>query len=488
MSDQTHASMSLRSVSATLVLAAAAAAPWTSGANTHSIGKGWWVGFLLALAAVLLAAQSIAQRKFPALPRLAAGAAFFLLGCFAWWGTQPPLEFATPFSAEHWRFIEETFPFAVLQWPRGAHLVFLTCVILGFLAAAALGNDAKFRDDLCQVIGLSGLTFAAYALGIKWLGWSTPPWIDLANDTEQFNVGYFHHNAPGASLNLAWPLLFFATTPSKKIWAFGRRLLVLVVAVSALPLWHSRTAPVVAAGLLALGIFWQLCAARLSRFPALIPTTIAATFLGISAWQGWSIARMQTLQPDHWTSAAETKTEAPIRDAAIKAVAETRRDHLVASPAPSRPAAWLAALRMAKDYPFIGLGPDAWLTHAVLYSNDTIVNTFYQHRQFVHHDLLQIAAEWGGLAALAWVVLWAGAFRREAHWLTAAPGRSAGLLLALFGIAILSTVHFPLQNPALLLWTLLLLGLAWSPRVARPDPNPAANSLADLEHGPAESS
>ena len=119
---------------------------------------------------------------------------------------------------------------------------------------------------------------------------------------------------------------------------------------------------------------------------------------------------------------------------------------------------------MAEDYPFIGLGPGAWVKRAVLYSNDTIVNTFYQHRQFAHHDLLQTAAEWGCVPALAWLVLWAGAFWLAARRHPDDSSAEAGLILALLGIGLQSMVYFPLQNPAILLWTVLLLGLAWSPR------------------------
>lgn len=465
--------MSCRSVSATLVLVAAAGAPWTSGAHTHAIGKGWWIGILLAAAFATLTIHYVLARKRPQLPTLAAACGFFLLGCLIWWTSRPPLDFATPFSAEHWHFIEITFPFAVLTWPEADHLSFLICTLLGFMAAMDLGTDEKFRRELTQVIGLSGVAFALYALGIKWLGWSNPPWIDLANDTEQFNVGYFHHNAPGASLNLAWPLLVFSSPPLLKKTAFVDRTAVLLITAAALPLWHSRSAPAVALGLFLAGLLAALSGTRWVRFPRALPFGIAAAFLVIGSWQAWSIVRMQSTYPDHWVSAAQTRQDAPARDAKVKALAETRRDHLVASPAPPRPAAWLAAVRMAKDYPLIGLGPGTWLKRAALYSNDTIVNTFYQHRQFVHHDLLQVAAEWGCLPAIAWVVLWIGAFRREARRVTLSPTYPTGLLLALLGIALLSTVHFPLQNPALLLWTVLLLGLAW---VGKIDAPPEVNS------------
>jgi hypothetical protein len=460
------------------VLLAAAAAPWVAGANTSLPLKGWWLGAPLAAAFFLLLLQRFRARAFPPLPRPVIISVLFLVGCIGWWASRPEIDFPTKFSAEHWRFLEATFPFAILQWPRLAYLSFIACGLLGFLATLDLGASPEFRRALCQVIGLSGLTFALYALGIKWLGWSTPPWIDLANDTEQFNVVYFHHNFSGASLNLAWPLLIFGSG------AFGGRLLrwkhllLLGVVAAVLPLWHSRAPQAIAVGLLLGGALWQVVPLGSPRQRARsLTAAIIALFLGVSSWQGWSISKTQTSYPDQWLGAARTQLDAAVRDAVIKAAALKRGDRLVASPAPPRATAWLAAVRMAKDYPYIGLGPGAWLKRGALYSNDTLVNTFYQHRQFVYHDLLQTAAEWGGLAALAWLVIWIGAFWQEIHRVSETPSKP-GLLLALIGIALHSMVHFPLQNPALLLWTLLLLGLAWNPLVSGQHKSPSNTPTA----------
>jgi O-Antigen ligase len=374
---------------------------------------------------------------------------------------QPAPTFATTFGDEHWQFLEANYPLVILHWPRLPHLLFLASVLLGFLAAVELGDSKGFRRALLDTLGLSGLALAVYALGIRWLGWTSPPWIKLAGDTEQFNVWFFHHNGPGACFLLAWPLLLFRENSLPRR-AAGVALA--VVAIAALPLWHSSSPAVIAGGIFVLGMIWRILAAKITAWPQLVRGTIVTLFLGIFAWQISSTLAMRRDFPDGWVSAAETLQNAPARDAAFKMAADRRGDRLVASPAPPRPAAWLTAARMAADYPLVGLGPGAWVTHAVLYSNDSLVNTFHQHRQFAHHDLLQTAAEWGGLAALAWLVIWIGAF-----WLATsrdASGRftEMDLVLSLLGIAVHSMVHFPLQNPALLLWTVLLLGLAWSRR------------------------
>lgn len=453
--------MSLRLFSTSLICLAAAGAPWASGAN---FSFGWATGVLLAGACLVGATKAVVERTQPGIPWPAISAVVVLISCLAWWITRPAPPFATAFSAQHWEFLVARFPHAIFQWTRAHYLVFLAGVLLGLLAAATFGSSPEFRRTLSWVIGFSGLLVAAYALGIRWLGWPHPPWIQLAGDTERYNVAYFHHNAPGAALNLGWPLLFFGLMGRlRPAWAIAGRLAIMGVVATALPLWHSKTPIAIAVGLLLAAGLCRLFANAIRRRPATLPLATLAIFAVIGSWQWWEVARMRVSFPDEWISAIETEKSAPTRDAAIRAAAEQRGDRLVASPAPSRPAAWLAGARMAADYRWIGLGPGAWLHRSVLYSNDTLVNTFYQHRQFVPHDLLQTAAEWGGLPTLAWLVIWIGAFWRQGIRAAEVPETQLGIFLSLLGVAILSTVHFPLQNPAILLWATLLLGLAWSP-------------------------
>lgn len=455
--------MLLPRLASVLVCAAAAVAPWIAGANTSQVIKGWWLAVPLALSFFLICAQWVVEKKRPSLPWIVSLPVAFLLGCLAWWATKPELEFPTAFSAEHWRFLETTFPFMIFQWPRPERFAFLAGALLGLLAVVDLGSSREFHRRLRATIGISGLALALYALGMQWLGWPTLPWINQAADTERFNVAFFHHSGPGACLNLAWPLLVFAGDDrgSGRILSI-RSVAILLVVVAVLPLWHSISAPVIAAALLFAGAFllWRMRSEK-KHSPLVVRALIAAAFLSIGVWQ-WRSLQPLRAESDGWVSAAQTERDAPARDALIKTAALKRGDRLVASTTPPRPAAWLAAARMASDYPVVGLGPGSWVKRVVLYSNDTIVNTFYQHRQFAHHDLLQTAAEWGGLGACAWLVIWIGALWRATGSISSGSTRDIGVMLALLGIAVHGTVHSPLQNPALLTWTLLLLGLAWS--------------------------
>ncbi|MEO6569814.1 MAG: hypothetical protein ABIO94_13710, partial [Opitutaceae bacterium] len=207
--------MPLRSLSALLLVVAAAAAPWMAGANTLLPLEGWWFGVLPIAAFVAIVCDRVQcgtslRVRWPAL-----AATMFLFGCTVFWMFSREPTFATAFSEEHWAFLKTNYPFVMLHWPRVGQLVFLAGTVGAFLAAAELGIDENFRRDLQATIALTGLVVALYALGIRWLGWATPPWVQIAADTEQFNVSFFHHNAPSACLNLAWPLLLWSLKPPR---------------------------------------------------------------------------------------------------------------------------------------------------------------------------------------------------------------------------------------------------------------------------------
>ncbi len=462
----------------TCVLGAAALAPWVAGARTTLVNAERNLAWLLAAAFLAIVVDDARRGKWPRFIGRTGWCVVFLLGCVAWWATQPEPRFATAFAAEHWQFLEGKFPDALMQLPRAERLEFFAGVLLGFLAAADLGRSERFRRQLSVVLGLSGVAVALYAIGIRWLHWTTPPWNVIGQDTEQYNVTFFHHSGPQACVDVTWPLLLF-----RREWRDGRPtpawvqgLIALIVApiiATALPLWHSELGPFIASGLLAAGILWQF-APRLGWIigPKTVLATAAALFGIIFIWQGVRVAHLGVEHADGWISAEYSQRTAPERDALLRAAADKRGDRFVASSTPPRPAAWITALRMTRDYPLVGLGPGAWTKRAILYSNDTIVNTFYEHRQFSDHDLLQTAAEWGGLGALAWSALWAGGFIRAARRDPLNPSREAGLLLALVAMGLHALSHFPLQDPALLLWTMLLVGIAWSPRSG-----PAAPSI-----------
>jgi len=456
-----------------LILVTAALAPWLAGARSYLSGVLWGLGGLHVSAFLLVAIERSQEKQWPRVSRLAVWPVLFLLGCLGWWAFQSEPSFASTFAAEHWVFLERQFPSAILQWPRSERLFFAAALLLGFLAAVDVGRSPTFRKQLCLVIGIDGLLVALYGLGQRWLGLGFPPWLQINGYIEAYNACFFHHGGPSACLNFAWPLLVFHEWRTG--WIKGNviiALLLLPVVALALSLWHSQTPWAVAAGLLIVGFIW-ISYARISKpSPSFILSAVAVLFLAVFAWQFSEVRHMKAQNPDYWMSAEMASMQIGERDTQFRALTLNRGDRMIPSASPPRPAAWLTGVRMAADHLFIGNGPGSWVREATLYSNDPIVNTFYQHRQFAHHDLLQTAAEWGGLAAIAWLVLWIGGVYRAARRSLTEGLDDVGLVLALLGIALQSLVHFPLQIPALQIWTALALGLAWSrrsrPQVSRP--------------------
>jgi O-antigen ligase len=446
-----------------LLLVTVALAPWLAGARARFSGVLWILGTAMVSAFLLVAIERTQQRRWLRVPRLAVWTVVFLLGCLGLWSMQQEPLFATSFAAEHWAFLEHKFPAALLQWPRAERLFFLAALLLGFLATVDVGREPAFRKRLCLTMGVSGVFVALYGLGQRWLGIGFPPWLQIAGDYEHFNACFFHHGGPSACLNFAWPLLVFRAWRTDTIkGSLIAAVLLLPVVVLALPLWHSQTPWAVAAGLLMGGFSWLWLAHSRELAPTFVLGAVVALFLAVFTWQAFSIRQIEARYPDYWMSSEATAMDSATRDARFRAQVQLRGDHMIISSAPPRPAAWLTALRMASDHPLMGHGPGSWVYESSLYSNDPIVNTFYQHRQFAHHDLLQTAAEWGGLAAVAWLLLWVGGIYRAAkHSLTDRPD-DMGLILALVAVALHSLVHFPLQIPALQIWTTLALGLAWS--------------------------
>ena len=449
-------------LAAWILLATAAVAPWIGGSPTLFAGVRWWLAAALASAFVLMLSARLVRRRRPKLPLAALIPSVFLLGCLGWWSTQDELPFATAFGAEHWTFLATNTPNSLFQWPRLERLTFFTGLLLGFLAAIDLGRREKFRRQVGFALGLSALGVAVYAHGLAWLGWTNPAWVLINNGPESFNVCFDHYSGPPAALNLAWPLLIFGAGAGRSRWGIFTRVAALVVIGSAFPLWDSAAGKAIAIGLLLAGLGWKIGASRKWLTPRITALALVATFLILFVSQAWIVSRMQSASPDNWVSADNTLSHSAERDAEVRNRAGKRGDHLAMSTVPDRPSAWLAAARMAADYPLLGFGPGAWVKRSALYTHNSIVSTFFHYRQYAHHDLLQFAAEWGGLAAIAMMSLWVGGAWRALHRDEKEPRAEAGLVLALLGVALHSTVDFPLQNPAIQLWTALLLGLAWS--------------------------
>jgi O-antigen ligase len=316
-------------------------------------------------------------------------------------------------------------------------------------------------------MGINALLLGIYAAGMRWLNWNALPWLRIGGDTEQFNVAFFHHCGASACFNTGCLILIFhlaATQSSRPVTAakllFG--VLILALGAAVLPLWHSESAMVIAAGLLCAGFAWSLLAKIARPSSSCLRAALAMLFASLFAWQAQQIWHLHKHHSDGWKGAEATLLAATDRDAHVREMAGRRGDRLVVSAAPPRPVAWTAALRMAADHPLLGPGPGSWIKLIPLYSNEPIIQTFFQHRQFAHHDLLQIAAEWGILPALLFLILWIGGLMHA----TAAAGNHdnvhLSIIVGLLTLALHSLLHFPLQIPALQIWAALLLGVAWS--------------------------
>ncbi|WP_138223204.1 O-antigen ligase family protein [Nibricoccus aquaticus] len=452
----------LERIASWALIGVVAAVPWIGGAKTRMENVLWYPGVALCSAFFLMCVARARESRKPQIPPLAAGCVGVLLACLAWWWVQPEPGFATAFAEEHWAFIESWNPAGQLQFPREERLFFAGSVLLGFLAAVDLGRDGRFRRKVYWVIAVSGLAAAGYSVGQKWLGWSAVPWLLTSYGLDRFSGPFFNYSASAASVNFAWPWLVFG------VWASLKKrlpvmILTVAVTVAALMAWPATSGWGVAGILLTGGALWQLCAKRFGLGPRWILGLCAALFAAAFVWQAREVSALRARYSDRWTGAEATRMNAAARDEAFRVAAASRGDHLVDSPAPPLPSVWNAALRMAGDHPLIGDGPGSWVRESSLYSNDPLVNTFFHMRQFAHHDLLQTAAEWGVLPALAWSALWVFGFYRAAIR-NGTSDDDLALLLMLIGVALHSLVHFPLQVPALQTWTAVALGFAWSRR------------------------
>lgn len=445
-----------------IVLAIAAVTPWVAGAETTLSAVRWWLGGALVLVCFLVMVGRLMLGRRLSISSWAFVPSLFLIGCLGWWASQDELEFSTKFDAEHWAFLNASASYSIFQWPRWERLGFLASVMLGFLAVIELGRSENFRCQLTTVIGWCGVLIAIYALGMAHFGWPDLPWVRITDGPERFNVCFYHYSGPPACLNLAWPLLIFGAADGRLQRNIFLKATIVLLMAGTFPIWDSAAGQSIAAGLFVGGLAWSMGARNGWLSPKRVGLTLGAVFLAVFIIQGIAISRMESHTPDNWISARETISQASVRDAPLRTLAEQRGDRLVISKAPDRPSAWLAALRMAADFPVIGLGPGAWVKRSALYTYNSVVRTFFHYRQYAHHDLLQFAAEWGMLAAIAMLVLWVGGIWRALHRRRDKPLAEIAIVLALLGIALHSTVDFPLQDPALQLWTVFLLGLAWS--------------------------
>lgn len=454
-----------------LLVVIAGTAPWFAGAQPAISLTGWWYVAGLAGSLVLVLASCILRRELLRVPRTVLWPVGFLLGCVAWWATQPDPAFATIFSAEQWAALKILLPGGFIDTPRGLRLAMAAAVLLGLVSAAHLGADRRFRLILMLIVGWSGVAVGGYSLCERLLQWDPPTWIIKSDGPERYNAAFFHYSCVAACVNLAWPFLVFPcrrpierTTGRLGFWAG-------VVAVAgtaplAIALWPTEAAKWIAAGLALFGGAWYLMDRFTYVSPKIIGGTVIVGFIVLLFVQALYIQVQRKRYNDGWRSAAATLAQSPMRDAQMSAMAAKRGDRLIPAKGGDRPAGWLATLRMIADRPFFGDGPGTRARLLGLYTNQMFVNSFNLHLQFAHHDLLQTAAEWGLLPLVCWLAVWLTALC--ACIVDAANSRA--VFLALLGVALHGLVDFPLQVPGLQMWTALLLGLAVASRETLPRP------------------
>lgn len=448
-----------------LLIVVAGTAPWFAGAQPAISRAGWWYVAGLAGSLVLVLLSCLRTRAFLRVPKAVLWAAIFLLACLAWWATQPEPNFPTSFPGQQWAALKILVPGGFIDMPRGLRLATMSSLLFGLIAAAHLGADARFRRILSSVIGWTGLSIAGFSLCQRLLQWNHPWWVTISSGQESYNAAFFHYSCAAACVNLAWPLLVFREKGTDESAPDRCRYWTGVVATAGLvpvtiALWPAEAAKSIALVLALSGCTWFL----LDRYGYITPKIAAWTVIGgftmLLLVQALLIRSLWSHHNDGWRGAEAALVQSSACDARLSALAAKRRDRLIPGQGWDRQAAWLATLRMISDHPFLGDGPGSRSKRLRLYTNDNLINSFYLHLQFAHHDLFQTAAEWGLVPLACWLTVWSSALRL----CVANAANSRAILLALLGVALHGLVDFPLQVPALQMWTALLLGLAVAPR------------------------
>lgn len=464
-----------------LLLVIAGTAPWFGGAQPAISLTGWCYVAGFAGSLVLVLASCALKGELLRVPRAVLWSVGFLLICVAWWAAKPEPAFATAFSAEQWTALKILTPGGFIDTPKGLRLAMIAAVLLGLVAAAHLGADRRFRLMLMSIVGWSGIAVAGYSLGERLLEWEPPPWVIKSGGQERYNTTFFHYSCVAACVNLAWPLLVFrrrrmVEETADRLGYWAGIIATAGTAPLAIALWPAEAAKWIAIGLALSGGAWFLMDRFATISPRIVAGTVIAGFVALLFVQTLHILIQQKRYNDRWRGVTATLAQSPARDAQLSALAAKRGDRLIPGRGGDRQAGWLATLRMISDRPLFGEGPGTRGRLLGLYTNNKVVNSFYLHFQFAHHDLLQTAAEWGLVPLVCWLAIWLTAL-----WACVVDAaNSRAIFLALLGVALHGLVDFPLQVPALQMWTALLLGLAVASRetLSRPKRMPALQAIA----------
>lgn len=459
-----------------LLLIATAVAPWIIGAVNRWQYPLYCFGATLLVSGLLVAIDlrrtGISKSNISRTLWIAVSVILVLI---AYWAVRGLPDFASEFTREQWERLSTKSPQSFLIYDQNQTLFFLAALLVTIPAAAVVGKQPWFRKSFILVAGLSGIAVAILSLGIRFLGWSHPSWLVLADGgPEGFNGTFFEYSATAACFNFAWPLLAIGLAglcstkyPRLIFWMF--RFVVVTIFGSAIFGLNSESNQLIFVGLLA--IVFILRFVRLPKPPSNTLTRITfaspvwLTLSGVLLLGG--IYHVQN--DDNWNGYHFTIHTMPERDAYYLSKANTRGDRLIPAETSVRPASWAAGIRMFASSPIVGRGPGSWTRHAAIYTNEPFVASFNQHLQFVHNDFLQTSAEQGAIALIAWISIWWIAMREQTLRISIDPTNRSemGLTLALLGLVLASQVHYPLQVPALQLWAAIALGLCCTPAVNR---------------------
>lgn len=433
-----------------LLLAILVFAPWAYGCV-----RNWTMNVLTIAMASLLGlwlAGCVMRRTKPVVPVVVWVTAAFLL-LQGWWMILNAQYYYDP-GALKFVPIPSLWSFApgVVDRVYSLPLMYRITGLLGILCFTCdLAQRAEWRRRIAWTICISGSALILFGLverilGVHWFVW----------DGERVGVtsfaSYFYHGNAGAFINLVLPLIGGFTllaigtseeNTQRSIWipcfliavagalaaVSKAAIVVTLVILAALLLLRGRVAVVI----------WKRLGSPLVRVAA-----VAAIVGVISAlvWFGWD--RMMT----RWT-----------------------QENWVSASYESRLLVYKACWSMRSDSGLWGFGPGNFRIILPFYTND-FGDKIAGFWRFAHEDYLQTLVEWGWIGASVWAVLFGGGIAAGfvSYWrrgaLLARFDRMFLLtvVLALIGVALHSTVDFPLQIPSLQFYAAVYLGIAWGSR------------------------
>lgn len=455
-----------------LLLVAVVVAPWAYG-GTRTEGM-WLIGWILLAAGLCGLAGLVLAGGLPDLP-------------IACWGTSLVLivlTWALFFRGERW-MLDQTSLDAVAwnlqRWPTSVTFrppLVLTLLATGLLASlvivADLSREKKWRRRFLFAMAGTGATIAAFGIAQTLLGAETIFWQAPYGDKRDVVPGhffstFFHHSIAAAFLNLVWPLAAGLALSALARREGGDRLASLFWGIAAaaglvaVSINVSKAGAVFALVLIVLLWLWpgRLMLKQVSARQKSLLGAGAALLILLGALALHQSGRSALIR-ERWEAWIAVAVTAPAEISQSGAnPADARFDRFAGAE---------VGLKMLAESGLWGFGPGAWMKTFPRFMDGRPFEPFWLWMQFAHQDYLQIAIEWGLVAAALWAVLALGglghgitALRR---WRRQGMGENAILLFSILLVLSILLVHamadFPLQIPSIQVYAAMLLGMAWS--------------------------